>query len=155
VFKLSIVIELIAATILSLWWWRDYPLITAIYRALFHAIAAFNNAGFSLFPNSLAQFIGDPVTVLVITASIILGGIGFSVLGAVCQKRRWCTLLAYTKVIIMGTIGLNLAGVAVIWMLESNNPGTLAGLRWRSQALAAWMQSVTARTAGFVTLDIT
>src|SRR5690606_14114708 len=46
VFKTSLVIELIAATILALWWWRDYPLITAVYRAIFHAIAAFNNAGF-------------------------------------------------------------------------------------------------------------
>ncbi|NYT85933.1 TrkH family potassium uptake protein [Pollutimonas harenae] len=155
VFKLSITIELIMATILTLWWWRDYPLITAIYRAIFHAITSFNNAGFSLFPNSLNQFLGDPVTVLVITASIILGGIGFSVLGDISQKKRWSSLLTYTKVIIMGTLALNLTGFVVIWALEFNNPHTLANLPWHSQALAAWMQSVTSRTAGFVTLDIT
>ncbi|AEC19760.1 K+ uptake system component [Pusillimonas sp. T7-7] len=155
VFKLSIVIELIAAVTLALWWWRDYPLATATYRAIFHAIGAFNNAGFSLFPNSLAQFIGDPVTVFVFTGSIILGGIGFSVLGDIGQKKRWSTLLTYTKVVVMGTIALNLAGFAVIWALEFNNPDTLANLPWHGQALAAWMQSVTSRTAGYVTLDIT
>src|SRR5690606_16191895 len=42
VLKLSLGIELIAATLLALWWWRDYPLLTATYRALFHAVAAFN-----------------------------------------------------------------------------------------------------------------
>src|SRR5690606_13202205 len=80
VLKLSLCIELIAAIVLTLWWWRDYPLITAAYRAVFHAIAAFNNAGFSLFPASLSQFADDPITILVISFSIILGGVGFSVL---------------------------------------------------------------------------
>ena len=155
VFKLSIIIELIAATVLALWWWQDYPLVTAIYRGIFHAIAAFNNAGFSLFPHSLAQFFNDPVTLFVITACIILGGIGFSVLADVGQKKRWSTLLTYSKVIIMGTIALNLAGFVIFWALEFNNAATLAHLPWYDQALAAWTQSVTSRTAGFVTLDIT
>ncbi|MDS1141638.1 potassium transporter TrkG [Pusillimonas sp. SM2304] len=155
VFKLSLGIELIAAVILALWWWRDYPLVTAAYRAVFHAIAAFNNAGFSLFPASLAQFVDDPVTILVITFSIILGGIGFSVLGDVGHKKRWSTLLTYTKVILVGTLILNLTGFIAIWALEFNNVDTLAGLSWHGQALAAWMQSVTSRTAGFVTIDIT
>lgn len=155
VFKLSLGIELIAAVILALWWWRDYPLVTAAYRALFHAIAAFNNAGFSLFPASLAQFVDDPVTIVVITFSIILGGIGFSVLGDVAHKKRWSTLLTYTKVILVGTLILNLTGFIAIWALEFNNHDTLAGLSWHGQALAAWMQSVTSRTAGFVSIDIT
>ncbi|MGB6104731.1 MAG: TrkH family potassium uptake protein [Pusillimonas sp.] len=155
VFKLSIIIELTAAIVLALWWWRDYPLVTAIYRAIFHAIAAFNNAGFSLFPDSLSQFVDDPVTVLTISFSIILGGIGFSVLGDIGQKKRWSTLLVYTKVILVGTLVLNLVGFVSIWALEFNNHDTLADLPWHGQALAAWMQSVTSRTAGFATLDVT
>src|SRR5690606_26758737 len=155
VFKLSLGIELIAAMILALWWWRDYPLITATYRAIFHAIAAFNNAGFSLFPASLAQLVDDPVTIIDITFSIILGGIGFSVLSDVGQKKRWSTLLTYAKVILVGTLVLNLTGFVAIWALEFNNHDTLADLCWHGQALAAWMQSITSRTAGFVTIDIT
>ncbi|MCC2595655.1 potassium transporter [Pusillimonas sp. MFBS29] len=155
VFKISLVIELIAAVILALWWSLDYPPLTAIYYGVFHAIGAFNNVGFSLFPNSLAQFLGDAVTVFVFTSCIILGGIGFSVLNDVGHKKRWAPLRPYTKVMLMATLILNLAGFVVLWALESNNYATLAGLPWHEQALAAWMQSVTSRTAGFVTLDIT
>ena len=155
VFKTSIAIEAIAAIILTLWWWRDLPLLTASYRAVFHAIAAFNNSGFSLFPSSLAQFVADPVTVLTISSLIILGGIGFPVLGDIGNKKSWVTLLPYTKVILLGTLALNLVGFLSIWLLESNNAGTLGALSLPGQALAAWMQSVTSRTAGFTTIDIT
>lgn len=155
VVKTSIAIEAVAAIILTLWWWRDYPLLTAAYNAIFHAIAAFNNAGFSLFTFSLARFVNDPVTVLVITSLIILGGIGFSVLGDIGHKKRWTTLLTYTKIILLGTLVLNLVGFVSIWLLEFNNPATLGALSFPGQALAAWMQSVTSRTAGFTTIDIT
>ncbi len=155
VFKTSIAIEAVAAVILTLWWWRDLPFFTALYRAVFHAIAAFNNSGFSLFPSSLALFVDDAVTVLMISSLIILGGIGFPVLGDIANKRRWLTLLPYTKVIILGTLILNLVGFVSIWLLEAGNPATLGALSAPGQALAAWMQSVTARTAGFTTIDIT
>jgi len=155
VFKTSIAIEAVAAVILTLWWWRDLPFFTALYRAVFHAIAAFNNSGFSLFPSSLALFVDDAVTVLMISSLIILGGIGFPVLGDIANKRRWLTLLPYTKVIVLGTLILNLVGFVSIWLLEAGNPATLGALSAPGQALAAWMQSVTARTAGFTTIDIT
>ncbi|HUH60073.1 MAG TPA: potassium transporter TrkG [Candidimonas sp.] len=155
VVKTSLLIEAIAAVVLTLWWWRDYPLTTAAYRAVFHAIAAFNNSGFSLFPASLAQFVDDPVTILVVTSLIILGGIGFSVIGDVVHRKRWTTLLPYTKLVLLGTLGLNLIGFFLIWALEAGNPNTLGTLTTGGQALAAWMQSITSRTAGFTTIDIT
>lgn len=155
VIKISLAIEAVAAIVLTLWWWRDHSLPTAAYRAVFHAIAAFNNAGFSLFPSSLAGFVDDPVTILIISFSIILGGIGFSVLHDAGSKRKWRTLMPYTKLIVAGTLALNLIGFALIWALEAGNPDTLAGLSVHGQALAAWMQSVTSRTAGFTSVDIT
>lgn len=154
VLKISIVIEIIAIIILTLWWWRDYPILTALYRAIFHTIAAFNNAGFSLFPSSMAQFVGDPVTVLTITSLIILGGLGFSVIGEVSNKRRWAPLSTYAKAVLLGTLALNLTGFILIWLIEHNNPDTLGSLPAHAQGLAAWMQSVTARTAGLSTIDI-
>ncbi len=155
VFKTSIAIEAVGVVILMLWWWRDLPFFTALYRAVFHSIAAFNNSGFSLFPSSLAPFVDDAVTVLAVSSLIILGGIGFPVLGDIANKRRWLTLLPYTKVIVLGTLILNLVGFVSIWLLEADNPATLGALSVPGQALAAWMQSVTARTAGFTTIDIT
>lgn len=155
VMKMTLGIEVVGIVLLMLWWWRDHPFPTAAYRAFFHGIAAFNNAGFSLFPASLKQFVGDPFTILVITSLIILGGIGFSVLSDVSHKKHWRTLFTYTKVILAGTLLLNLFGFLSIWLLEFTNPATLGELSFHGQALAAWMQSVTARTAGFTTIDIT
>jgi trk system potassium uptake protein TrkH len=73
----------------------------------------------------------------------------------VSHKKRWRTLLPYTKVILIGTLLLNLIGFFSIWLLESSNPATLGELSYPGQALAAWMQSVTTRTAGYSTIDIT
>ncbi len=155
VIKISLCIEGAAAIVLTLWWWREFPLPTAASQAVFHTIAAFNNSGLSLFPFSLAHFVDDPVTIFVITGSIILGGIGFSVLSDVSHKKRWATLMPYTKLMLVATLALNLAGFAAIWLLEFNNTATLGALPLHGQALAAWMQSVTARTAGFTSIDIT
>ncbi len=155
VFRTSLAIEAVAATILTLWWWREYPFVTALYRAIFHAIAAFNNSGFSLFPFSLKGFVDDPVTITVISTLIILGGIGFTVLGDIGHKKTWSRLLPYTRLVLLGTLVLNLAGFFAIWAMEFTNANTLGDLALHGQALAAWMQSVTSRTAGFTTIDIT
>lgn len=154
VIKTSLLIELSAALVLTCWWWRDMPFTTALGHGIFHAVTAFNNCGFSLFENSLALFAEDVITIITITTLIILGGIGFSVLSDVNQKRRWRTLLPYTRVIILGTLALNLFGFIMVWLLEYSNGSTLGNLSIQGQALAAWMQSVTARTAGFATVDI-
>lgn len=154
VLKIALLIEGLAMIILFAWWARDYPIDSALYLAVFHSIAAFNNAGFSLFPGSLAQFVSDPVTILVITACIVLGGIGFSVLADVSHKRRWSGLMPYTKVVLLGTVALNLFGFIAVWAIEFRNPSTLGELPLHGQALAAWLQSVTSRTAGFTSIDV-
>ena len=155
VVKISFIIEAVVALVLAAWWWTDHTPGDAIYLAIFHSVAAFNNAGVSLFPGSLSPFVDDPVTILVITSAIILGGIGFSVLGDISHKWNWAKLLPYTKIMLLATLGLNVAGFLVIWALEFRNENTLGPLSFHGQALAAWMQSVTARTAGFISIDIT
>ncbi|HEY9279379.1 MAG TPA: potassium transporter TrkG [Eoetvoesiella sp.] len=126
----------------------------ALYSALFHTISAFNNAGISLYENSLTRYVEDPVTILTITILVILGGIGFTVLTDVGATRSWAKLRPYTKIILLGTLALNLLGFFFIWALEFNNPDTLAPLSIKGQALAAWLQSIATRTAGFSSVDI-
>lgn len=155
VFKISLAIEAVAAVVLALWWSADNDWRTAVGLAIFHAIAAFNNAGFSLFPSSLAPFSEDPVVIPVITLSIILGGLGFSVLSDVAKKKRWSTLIPYSKLILIATLVLNVLGFVLIWALERHNPQTLAPLSGHGQILSAWLQSVTSRTAGFTSLSVT
>lgn len=155
VLKFSLAIELAAALILMLWWWRHAPLPEALWMAVFHAVSAFNNAGISLHEGSLIEFTHDPVVTFTITSCIILGGLGFTVLADIYQKQSWQRYSYYTRLMLLGTLVLNLTGLALFWAIESGNPDTLGTLSMAQQGLASWTQIISARTAGFTSLDIT
>lgn len=154
VLEITLVIEGCAAVLLTLWWWQEMPFASALKYGVFHAVAAFNNAGFSLFNDSLQGYANDAVIIMSISMLIVLGGIGFSVLGDLLHKKRWTGLMPYTKVIILGTLILSLLGFIAILLLEHDNPNTLGHLPWHGKVLSSWMQSITARTAGFTTFDV-
>ncbi|MGB3742798.1 MAG: potassium transporter TrkG [Castellaniella sp.] len=154
VIKFTLAIEAAAILILTLWWWRNDSLAHAFPMAVFHAVSAFNNAGITLFSDSLERFVSDPVTTFVITGCIILGGIGFSVLADIYQKRTWQSLAYYTRIMLIATLVLNLSAWALFWLIESQNAATLGGMPLASQGLAAWTQVVGARTAGFASMDV-
>lgn len=153
--KITLLLEGLGILIFTLWWWRETDLIDALGRGIFHGISAFNNAGMSLTGTHLANYVDAPILILTTTALIILGGIGFTVLNDASQKRAWKGLAPYSKIILLGTLIMNLIGFLVIWMLEYDNPLTLGPLSWDGQMLAAWLQNVTTRTAGFNSVDIT
>lgn len=124
------------------------------WQAIFHSISAFNNAGFSLFSDSLMGYVADPVVNLTITFMFIIGGLGFVVLADLWQKRGWQKLTLHSKLMLSGTAVLILWAWVVFALLEWNNPGTLGGLDGTGARLwASWFQAVTPRTAGFNTLD--
>ena len=156
VLRYTAVIELISTLLLAAWWWLggDMDPGTALRDAFFHAVAAFNNAGIAIFDTGLRPFTGDPITIAILSSGVILGGIGFPILAEVLRKRRWSALSPYVRMIVWGALFLNLAGFAGIWLLEGGNPRTLGALDLGDQALAAWMQSVSLRTAGFVLFDM-
>lgn len=150
----SIIIELIGIFLLTVIWWDDYNLGKAIYHAFFYSISAFNNAGFALDANGLMAFRGDLWVNIVITSLFIIGGIGFTVLIDIKNQHRWHCLSLNTRLILLATFIVNLFAFFTIWALEANNNQTLANLSWGDQAIAAWFQAVTPRTAGFNTLPI-
>ena len=156
VLRITVVIELAAILLLFLWWWGSGRLEpgTALYHAIFHAVAAFNNSGYALFEGSLSSFVDDGVTIAILSSVVILGGIGFPVIAEVMRKKQWRTLPPYARLMIVSALLLNLIGFAGIWLLEGRNPDTLGALGWADQARAAWMQSVSLRTAGFATFNI-
>jgi len=126
-----------------------------LYQALFYAISAFNNAGFSLSSDSLSAYVSHPGISLSVTALFITGGLGYIVIMEVLEKRHWIRFSVYVKVILITTLVLNAASVVAILILEFNNPSTLGALDGLgNKLLAAWFQGVTPRTAGFNTLDI-
>lgn len=147
--KLALCIELVAFAVLAAYWSLDGNVLEALGHAAFHTIMAFNNAGMSLVGTHLDQHLDATLVILTTTLLIILGGLGFSVLDDCWRKRRWSRLTAYSQVILLATLILNLLAFAVIWLLEHRNPLTMADLSVHDQAMAAWLQAVAARTAGF------
>lgn len=153
VFKIAFGIQGITMLWLTLWWSQNHSLKEAAYWAYFHVTMAFNNAGISLYEHSLIDLVHDPVSLITLSLMIVLGGIGFPVIINVLSKKRWSLFSPYTKLILMGTAGLNLVGFVVLWAFEFNNPATLAGLPWYEQATAAWLQIIASRTAGFIAME--
>jgi trk system potassium uptake protein TrkH len=155
VLKLTLAFELTGALILTLWWSSTLGAGTAAWYGLFHAVSAFNNAGFALWSDNLMSWRGDLVVNLVITVLIIAGGLGFFVWAELLARhRRTVKLSVHTRLVLAATGALLVGGTVMLLALEWNNPRTLATLPFGEKVLAAWFQSVTTRTAGFNTLDI-
>lgn len=133
---------------------RDYPWPHNIWYGVFHAVSAFNNAGFDLFGQfrSLTGYVADPVVNFGIALPIIIGGLGFSVIAEVIERRRWRRFSLHTKLALLTTGVLLADGTVLFLVLESRH--TLAGFSWPVKVLASFFQSVTPRTAGFNTVDI-
>ena len=152
----SLIVEGIATVVLT---WRfvldeGVGLGEAAYQGVFHAVSAFNNAGFSLFSDSLVSFVGDWWLCLTVGIAVIAGGIGFPVWtelrSSLTRPARWSL---HTKLTVGTTIVLIVLGTALIASIEWSNPATLGGLHGPERVLASWFQSVNPRTAGFNTLD--
>ena len=154
----TFVIEAAGAVLLCL---MD-PVAFPPFSALFHSVAAFCNAGFSLFPNSLMGFKGNWGVSLVFMALIVVGGIGFSVFVEVKSylARRLTGhpipqgkgISWYAKIVIRTSFLLIVLGGAVIYFAEFVGYNRM--MAPDDAVLTALFQSVTSRTAGFNTLDI-
>lgn len=155
--RLTAVIEVTAAVALFLRLWAGHgePAGRALYLAVFHAVSAFNNAGFSLFADSLMAFQRDPFTLLVIAATVVMGGLGFPVWIQLRHQarapRRWDL---HTKVTVSTTAVLLLVGWVLITWFEWTNPATLGELSWVDTATNGLFHSVMPRTAGFNSVDV-
>ena len=153
--KYTAVIEGFFGTVLAFRFWPQFG-VRGIYYGYWHAVSAFCNAGFDLFGHyqSLTAFVGDPVVNLSIGLLIILGGLGFAVMGDVLQKRNFQRLKLHSKMVLTVTgllIGIGMIGFA---LLESRNPATLGSLSIGDAFWASFMQSVSPRTAGFNSVDL-
>lgn len=136
---------------------KRYPFWKAIYFSIFHAVSAFNNAGFDLFGNSLEGFTGDIIVNLTVMGLIVLGGIGFVVLVQLYSIRTLKKMPLkksplQTKLVLIITLALIAFGFMAILGLEYTNEATLANLPLGQKAMASLFLSVTPRTAGFNTV---
>ncbi len=139
--------------------------------AAFHSVSAFNNAGFGLASDSFIGYAGSAQVCLTIILLIVLGGLGFPVILELLHYRVWeiplvrhrrwrpgkretgpaARLSLHAKIVIVMTLLLITAGAGLFYLAERD--GALAGQGVGEQALTSVFQSVTARTAGFNTVD--
>jgi len=163
ILKVFLIFEGTGALILAFVFVPEMGWAEGIWHAVFFSISAFNNAGFSLFPDSLTSYAYNPLIFVTVPVLFICGGIGFAVIADLWQHKRnanrlwipkWQPLTLHSKLMIVGTAILISIGVSMFAVLEWNNPGTLGLADTSSQKLAlAWFQGVTPRTAGFNTAD--
>lgn len=133
----------------------DYDLGEALWQSIFHTVSSFNNAGFSLFQDSLMGFVGDPFICLPIAFAAILGGLGFPVLYQL--RKEFKTPLHWsmnTKCVLWVTGVLLVGGAIFVIALEWGNPDTLGAFDPATRVLAGFFQSTQTRSAGFNSLDI-
>ncbi|MFF2604344.1 TrkH family potassium uptake protein [Arthrobacter koreensis] len=153
---ISLVTEAVIA-LLALRFWLGYGKDPgeAVWLGVFHAVSAFNNAGFSLFHRNLEGFAADPLVCLPVATAVIIGGLGFPVL--VQLRRAWRKPLRWTintRLVLWGTLILLPAGTVFLALCEWNNPQTLGALSGPERLLAAFFMSVQTRTAGFSSVEV-
>ncbi|MDX9709215.1 MAG: TrkH family potassium uptake protein [Trichloromonas sp.] len=157
---LTLVIEALGAALLAVVLVPRLGFWPGLYSAFFHSISAFCNAGFSLFPDSLVGFRDDPLVNMTIMALIILGGIGFLVIREVMawvnrggqKARRPVRISLHGKVVLATSVFLIVFGAVLIGWLEKDN--VLAGMSFMEGFWISLFQSVSARTAGFNSVDL-
>lgn len=155
ILKVVVVCEVAGAMLLALTFVPKYGFWQGIWESIFHSISAFNNAGFSTFPNGLVPYATDPIINTVIPALFIVGGIGYVVLHDIFTQKRWQAWSLHTKIMLLGTAILIPWSVGMFAFLEWNNPGTLGQFdSVMARLTVSWFQGVTTRTAGFNTTDI-
>jgi potassium uptake TrkH family protein len=155
----TLAFEGVLALLLTLRWWTAYdlPFVPALHTGVFHAISAFNNAGFSLYPDSLTGYATDPWITLPVALGVIAGGLGFPVWVELWRftkrsgERRHWTL--HAKLTLGMTAVLLGIGLVAFLALEWTNPATMGPLGVGDKVLTAFFQSVMPRTAGFNSLD--
>jgi trk system potassium uptake protein TrkH len=153
---LTFSLEGIGALIMGARFAQDVGWAKGLWFGLFHAVSAFNNAGFALFSDNLMGYRGDLTINLVITTLIICGGLGFFVLSGLLRLRRRTavSMSVHTRLVLIVTAFLIAGGTLSILVLEWTNPKTLAPLGFGEKLLAAYFQAVTPRTAGFNTISV-
>ncbi|MDO4572099.1 MAG: potassium transporter TrkG [Clostridia bacterium] len=149
------VAEGLGALLLSLRFIPLYGFAKGLWYGLFHSVSAFCNAGFDLIGGyrSFTGFYNDPYTLFILMALIVVGGLGFAVIANAAERRRFRRLRLHSKLVLLGTGALILAGTLLFLLIEHDNPATLGVMAPGEKLLNALFESVTLRTAGFNTID--
>ena len=155
-FRLTFVVEAMGAIILTGCFLPRYGL-GAIWKGIFISVSAFCNAGFDLLgpdqAGSLSTYADNPVVLLTVAALIVCGGLGFFVWEEILHRKSFHRLSLYSKMVLVITAVLIVGGTLFFLAVEHDNPQTLGEMPWWQKGVNALFQSVTLRTAGFLTVN--
>ena len=133
----------------------DFSVAEAAWYGLFHSVSAFNNAGFTIFEDSanLSRFQSDPATLAIIGGLVLIGAFSFPVIAEMARRRRVSGWSLDTRLVLIGTLAMWGLGVAAIVTFELTNDATLGNMSVVDKVSNGAFQALTARTAGFTTID--
>jgi trk system potassium uptake protein TrkH len=156
VFKMVLAIELIGAIILAVRFYMDMPFAKAIWYGIFHSVSFFNNAGFSLFSNSLMDYKFDIIVNFTATTLIIVGGIGYFVILELYyfRKKQLTRISTHTKLTITTTLALIAASLGLFLTLEWENTKSIGNFDVWQKIMTGYFYAINLRTAGANTIDI-
>ena len=154
----TVVVELVGMLLIALDLFIQYKYTfgKSLYYGLFHAVSAFNNAGFALWGDNLIGFQQDTTFILTIAALLMIGGLGFTVIADLSAKRSWKKISLHSKLMVMSLLVINGLGVIAMMIYEwVSNLGSLKDYPFWEALHIVFFQVVTTRTAGFQTIDLT
>ena len=155
--NIIIIVMVIYALGMLLLWWRLLGFFStdeALWQAAFHTISSFNNAGFSIMPESTLQegFVVNFPLLIFMAVLIILGGIGWTTLVDLRRNRRFTRWSLDTRMVIMTSLFLWIIGALVIFIAEFNNDATFGPFSVAEKGFYSVFHSISGRTAGFSTI---
>lgn len=151
----AVAIQAAGAVLLAIAFATHMPIPQALYYGVFHAVSAFNNAGFDLFGNSLINYQSNPFVQLVVATLLISGGLGFIVLLSLAQNRHQLRRISlHTKLTVITSLALLVTGTIVIFAIEYGH-GTFQHLTGPLQLLNSFFHSAASRSAGMNTVPLT
>lgn len=147
-------VEAIGAGLLAIRFIPMYGKIKGLWFAIFHSISAFCNAGFDIMGDSIYPLRADPLVNITLMLLIIIGGLGFMVTAEIFRKRNFKNLSVHAKLVFIVTAILIVAGALGFYLIESYPGGLLENESTKGKILEALFQSVSARTAGFYSVNL-
>ncbi len=157
--KMALIIEFWGGIALSVaFYFSDMEMGPALFAGFFHSISAFCQAGFSIFPNSLADYRTDVTVNVVVSSLLILGGLGFLVLSELktkCfQSKKRYEFSLHTKVVLVMNLALILIGGISLFLGEFLNPASLDQYSFGQKIMISFFHAISARTGGLSTVDL-
>ena len=155
IIRLTVTFEICGAILLMPTFVKDFDMLKGIWYSLFHSVSAFCNAGFDLMGinskfSSLTAYSGNPVVIFTIMGLIVIGGIGFLTWEDIASNRfHFRKYRMQSKVILSVTFLLIVIPALYFYLAEFTELGFV------ERICASLFQSVTTRTAGFNTEDLT